>query len=206
MRWQRFGKTIAGFGASVIIVSLLSTIALAGDKTMSKPLYELPENCDFVKDDEMTCAPRLSPEYDDVFRGILINGPKVVAWPKDDSPKSYLKGPFGETIRGPFRLYVVVLFTFPYSMSKIDFPSEILIVAVNQVTRQVYSGRRRPLAPTPTAEEEETDDLADDAIGGYFKVSLVDDVKIPFTNATYTVYATLGEYKSNVLTIQTVVK
>ena len=40
----------------------------------------------------------------------------------------------------------------------------------------------------------------------YANADLVNICGVPIANAIYTVYATLGEYKSNVLTIKTVVK
>ena len=46
--------------------------------------YSLPANCDFTKlrgGDEVSnsCSPQL---IDDNYRGIIINGPKEVIWPK----------------------------------------------------------------------------------------------------------------------------
>lgn len=179
---------------------------------MSKPLYELPENCDFINDDETACAPQLIPKYGNRFRGILINGPKLVTWPKDDSPKNYLKGPFGETLRGPFRSNVVILYRLPHSTLALkgDFQHEILIVAVNQNTQQAYSGKLRKVGsayvPPDDLNPSIAKHLGNTIKSSSFKISLLDDLKVPITNATYTVYATLGEYKSNVITIQTVVK
>lgn len=40
----------------------------------------------------------------------------------------------------------------------------------------------------------------------YFNVDLVNNLNIPITEAIYTVYATLREYKSNVLTVKTFIK
>lgn len=179
---------------------------------MTKPLYELPD-CEFVEGRQSRCMPQLTPKYGNPFRGILINGPKVVTWPKNDSPDNYMKGPFGNTMEGPFGAYIAVLYMLPYATLNLDgdFSDEILVVAVNQKTQHVYKGKQRRYGFKPPKHKDLSPEVIeamrrDDSRGSDFGVSLIDDLEIPIANATYTVYATLGEYKSNVLTIQTVVK
>ena len=180
---------------------------------MTKPLYELPD-CVFVNGvSNGNCTPRLTPKYGNPFRGLLINGPKVVTWPKNDSPDNYMKGPFGNTMEGPFRAYVVVFYELPYATLNLDgdFDDDILIVAVNQKTYQVYKGKQRSHGFKPPKHEDISPEVIEamrknTTIGGDLGVSLIDDLGLPIANAAYTVYATLGEYKSNVLTLRTEVK
>jgi hypothetical protein len=203
-------------GMFLIFIFLLSTSVHAGGKTMSEQLYVLPQDCDFIAGDARACAPQLTPRYSNPFRGVLINGPKTVVWPKNDSPDNYTRGPFGGR-DGPFQLVVVVLYQLPYLTLGLDgdFRHEITVVVVNQQTDEVYSGRQQRIGfkgPQPRDFYSEADKKIDKELeksrisGSYFKFNLADALRLPIINATYTVYATLGEYKSNVLTIKTIVK
>lgn len=177
---------------------------------MNNQLYVLPQDCDFISGDPRACAPQLTPKYSNPFRGILLNGPKNVTWPKNEDPEGYLKGPNGETLTGPLRLNVVGLYQLPYNTLDLkgDFSYEILVVAVNKSTSETYSGKMakgdefniRPDLPG----DRELDKVR--ISSSNFYVDLVNDLHIPIAEATYAVYATLGEYKSNVLTITTTVK
>lgn len=198
---------------SIVLCLLLSLITLqAQGEKMSQQLYELPQNCDFVRDDARDCAPQLTPKLGNPFLGVLINGPQSVIWPKNDSPDHYMKDPFGQMMEGPFRLKIAIFFLFPYPTLGLngDFRNAILIVAVNQATKQVYSGKLHktgfrppmPISLDPLAVKAREESF----IGGHFKFPMVEDLRLPIATATYTVYATLGEYKSNVLTIKTVVE
>ena len=194
-----------------IIFFLALILMQAHGENMSQSPYTLPQDCDFIRSAVRDCAPQLA-RTDVTFTGVLINGPKSVIWPKNDSPDNYMKDPFGVMMEGPFRLYIAISYMFPYHTLGLngDFENDILIVAVNQDTQQVYSGRlhkigsktRMPINPDPRAVESLKTTLS----GGYFKFPMVEDLRLPIASATYTVYATLGEYKSNILTIKTVVE
>ncbi|MES2824574.1 MAG: hypothetical protein V4732_13300 [Pseudomonadota bacterium] len=43
-------------------------------------------------------------------------------------------------------------------------------------------------------------------VANYFNMDLIENLGVPIADATYAVYATLGDFKSNVLTIKTKVK
>ena len=121
-----------------------------------------------------------------------------------------MKGPFDETMGGPFKFMVVVLYQLPYNALglKGDFSHAITVVAVNQQTDKVYNGRKQRTGfkgPQP-GDFDQALDKGEIETSSYFDIDLIDDLKLPIAPATYTVYATLGEYKSNVLTIKTMVK
>ena len=198
-------------GKIIFFLALSLMLMQAHGENMSQLPYTLPQDCDFIRGAARDCAPQLA-RTDVSFTGVLINGPKSVIWPKNDSPDNYMKDPFGEMMEGPFGLYIAIRYRFPYHTLglKGDFENDILIVAVNQATQQVYSGTLHrtgfstpwPDDPDPRAVEALKTRLS----GGYFKFPMVEDLRLPIATATYTVYATLGEYKSNVLTIKTVVE
>lgn len=91
--------------------------------------------------------------------------------------------------------------------TKEDANNEILFVVVNQTTGFVYSGKlpRFGISQRPDLKHPIANDPSRYA-KGYVNPDLVHVCGVPIANATYTVYATLGEYKSNVLTVKTVVK
>jgi hypothetical protein len=94
------------------------------------------------------------------------------------------------------------------------FSDAVLLVAVNNNTSTAYSGRmskgdmhwmpKPPMTPEQQLEhevynEEKKDSLVED----HFTLDLVHDLGLPIEDATYTVYATLGQFKSNELTVVT---
>ena len=174
--------------------------------------YSLPENCDFSAlkgGDEVSnaCSPSL---IERTYRGIVINGPKRVVWPKGTEPDKN-PSPFGTT-KGPGRLIITAVYKIREnplgSYENVnDVNNEILFVVVNQITGSIYSGKLPKFGTT------QKPDLGHLTAGdpnryakGYINPDLVNICGLPIAPATYTVYATLGEYKSNVLTIKTVVK
>jgi len=182
---------------------------------MSESLYEIPVNCDFstitnANNSENDCSPKLTDAFFSAYSGILINAPKEVQWPKGVSFADNPVGPWGET-EGPLRLMVAGLIRLPYKIMglKGSFSDTILVIAVNQATGESYSGRMpqpdflpepefiNNLSVRPRSEKD-----GDVLISDNFNFDLVHDLDIPIVDATYHVYATLGEYKSNTLTIK----
>jgi hypothetical protein len=185
---------------------------------MIEKLYEIPEDCDFMtvnNDDagENECTPKLLDPYFSEFSGILINGPKEVVWSGDISPQDFPESPWGGT-SGPLRLMIAGLVRLKYSTLGLngDFSGDVLVVAVDQKTAQTYSGKMPQVDFLPEPEPDvDTGAMMTEAdrnmlITSMFNLDLVHDLDLPIIDATYSVYATLGEYKSNVLTITTKVE
>ncbi|MCP4486771.1 MAG: hypothetical protein GY820_05545 [Gammaproteobacteria bacterium] len=184
---------------------------------MNEKLYKMPENCDFMKISnleagENECTPVLLDPMFSEFTGLLINGPKQVVWPADVSVSDYPPGPFGDT-HGPLRLMIAGLANVEYSTLglKGDVSSNVLVVAVNQLTAGSYTGKmpEPEFLPEPAFGINEgsiEEPVQEGVAGSWFNLDLVHDLSLPITEASYTVYATLGDYKSNILTIKTVVK
>ncbi len=186
---------------------------------MTDELYEIPENCNFDNVNsgssrENECSPKLKSRFFSKFEGILINAPKQVVWSKTVSFEDYPPGPWGTT-EGPLRLMVAGLIRVPYKTLGLngDTSDDILLVAVNQKTADAYSGRMPQPESLPTPDwvdslpvrtRSEADKNA--LITNRFNFDLVYDLGVPIAAATYKVYATLGEFKSEVVTIKTKVE
>ena len=179
-----------------------------------KPLtgWSLPENCDFMKvgnnsgtDNE--CTPILEDGMGRDGVGILINGPREQVWPKDFDDSDVFRHPDGSPVDSPLRLMVAGRFKLPYNTASLrgSFSYRVMLVAVNQDTGENYSGRMQPFGMVqehpdiPSIEEGRENSY----VGGPFNIDMVHNLGIPIADATYTVCATLGEFKSNVLNIRT---
>lgn len=203
----------------MLLMSCTNKTPLVGVAFMSDDLYEIPDNCDFnevynASTQEYDCSPKLKNKFFSEFSGILINAPKKVVWPSDVSLEDFPPGPLGST-EGPLRLMVAGLVRIQYKTLglKGDAGESVLLVAVNQKTAVSYSGKM----PEPDLETEPDFDMGipelpvSDAdknalLTSHFNFDLVHDLNIPIANATYTVYATLGDLKSNVVTIEATLK
>lgn len=156
-------------------------------------------------DNECSPKPAVGQFFDSNFRGIIINGPKEMIWSKGVEPQE--ANPWGST-RGAARLMIAGYYQLPESTLGLDgkFKNEILFVAVNQNTKATYSGKIPKFGTGRVRISKRPGNDPNELVGGYANADLVNICGVPIANATYTVYATLGEYKSNVLTIKTVVK
>lgn len=186
---------------------------------MTEKLYEIPENCDFMAisnadTGDNQCTPKLLDPFFSEFTGLLINGPKEVVWPSEASPEEYPPGPFGET-NGPLRLMVAGIVNVKYSTLDLngDFGDSVLLVAVDQLTSKSYTGKMQtpdfipePEHKLPVEEVVIQEETLNALVSSWFNLDLVHDLGLPIAEATYSVYATLADYKSNVLTIKTTVK
>jgi hypothetical protein len=208
-----------------LLLAITPTLFFALDKTMNddidNDLYVLPQDCDFMQvpansSVQMDCSPKLKDPYFSTFKGLLINAPGEVIWPKDVSIDDYVILPDGSN-DSPLRFNVAGLSNIPDSSLGLhgDVAYEILIVAVNQMTGQSYSGKMLRMGdpgPEPTGilsgfeQEGIQGNGSDETRTVYFNVDLVSNLNIPLSEAIYTVYATMGEYKSNVLTIKTFIQ
>lgn len=205
---------------SCVCLSACSKTHINNDgNLMVDKVYEIPENCDFmtVSNDhagENECTPKLLDPYFSEFSGILINGPKEVVWDREIDPEDFPESPWGGTT-GPLRLMIAGLVRLEYSTLGLngDFSGDVLVVAVDQKTAQTYSGKmpEADFLPEPELDMDEADPkmTEDDRkmlVNSLFNLDLVHDLDLPIADATYSVYATLGQYKSNVLTVTTKVE
>jgi hypothetical protein len=207
-----------------IFVSLYACTDIAdtqkAQKAMSDDLYEIPTNCNFndvfTGTDENECSPKLKSRFSSPFTGILINAPKKTVWPKDDNLSNYPVGPLGVT-EGPLRLMIAGLVQLKYNSYNlgISFGSDVLVVAVDNKTGQAYSGKipqpEMLMLPDPYPDGPDESSMMSEAelnelYSSHFNLDLVHDLGIPLAKASYSVYATLGEYKSNELIIVTEVE
>jgi len=201
---------------NVFLFSCSNKTILQGEILMSSLIYTIPQDCDFnvitnANNYENVCTPKLKSAFFSPFSGVLINGPSHVEWPSNIDPNDFPTGPWGET-DGPLRLMVAGLVRLPYKTLNLkgEFSEEILLVAVNVKTAQAYSGKmpKPELLPEPDffddlSERSRSEEDKNTLLSDYFNFDLVHDLGLPIEDATYHVYSTLGEYKSNVLTIQT---
>lgn len=181
-----------------------------------KPPYTIPENCDFLTVRETFMDNECSPVINHTFKGFLIN-----------MPKEHYYEPGEKMLSGAFTLVPVC---GAYRIANGDFPElspeetlehdisdDILVVAVDTKTREVYTGhyvepwgkarmpeafrrdvlegmyesRKNPPAPPGTMIS-----------GGYFNYNLPAVVRLPEKPAEYIVYVVVGPYKSNVRTVK----
>lgn len=209
-------------GRRVIVCILMTALCACStcildklETPMESKAYVIPENCNFANvqsgSQENECSPVLKDPFFSEFSGILINGPKEVIWPKNVSPQDHPPGPMGTT-DGPLHLMISGLVRIKFSTLGLrgDAGGEVLVVAVNQKTAQSYSGKMPkgdfeapPFSADPSNEPELTDEEKNALLSSHFNLDLVHDLALPLNDATYTVYATLGEYKSNELIIKT---
>lgn len=184
---------------------------------MSDQLYTIPTSCDFsliISDNsENECSPKLKDPFFSPYVGILINGPKKVVWPKNASLSDYPPNLIGQT-SGPLRLMIAGLVRAKYSTLGLrgQFSYDVVVTAVNQDTAETYSGKMprgdfeyfpSDDIPPGTPRREDYIEYSESLYSSQFNLDLVHDLGLPFKAATYSVYATLGEYKSNVITINT---
>jgi hypothetical protein len=119
------------------------------------------------------------------------------------------------TTDGPLRLMIagLVRVKFSHLGLKGDAGDEVLVVAVDQKTTQSYSGKmpKPDFEAPPFSVDESAGPALTEAdenalLTSHFNLDLVHDLDLPLADATYTVYATLGDFKSNSLTVKTKVK
>ncbi len=198
----------------LLILFLFSLTLYASEKmNQDTSLYELPVNCDFSKVGnnhtmETGCSPVLKDPFFSEFIGLVINTPKIFLWPKNDSIENYQSFPNGGN-ESPLKFSISGLAKIPDSVLNYDgdISYEIVVTAVNQKTAEVYSAKmiKNGMSGTkPGSTLSNTNDLPHDFIRKhYFNIDLVSNAGLPISEAIYTVYAMIGKYKSNVITVTT---
>lgn len=212
------------FIRSIICASLYAcgryADAQKAKKAMSDDYYNIPSNCDFSLVFTGTlsneCTPKLKSMFSSPFTGILINAPEKIVWPNNADFSDYPVGPLVIT-EGPLRLMLAGLVRLKYNSYNLgsSFGGDVLVVAVDNKTGQTYSGKMpqpdMPMEPDPyPAGPDESNMMSKEdlnaLISSGFNLDLVHDLGIPIAEASYSVYATLGEYRSNELIIETEVE
>ena len=184
---------------------------------MSDQNYKLPKNCNFdtvANNSTLSseCSPVLTPRYHNSFRGLLINAPEKILWPKNYKLDDMSISPAGEILEGKIRFPIAGRYSLEGFYSDRDIGFEILITAVD-TEGKVYSGKMDNLvsrvenlkdAPLDLAGQPFTnnsDTATPSYSGGTFNIDLVQNLGMPLKATTYIVYASFENYKSNTLTI-----
>jgi hypothetical protein len=142
----------------------------------------------------------LPPEDDLDFRGLLLAAPEEVTF----TPGGY------DVLSGEFtRVPVCGTYQLAYGELDLDgrFVFEVLIVAVDAETQEVFSGRMDPgsaARPQPTLKELglTREAMREVVVTGHFNPNLVSILDLPQRPATYLVHAALGPYTSRVVRIR----
>ncbi len=179
---------------------------------MSEDLYTLPQECDFSaagnnSSSKYDCSPKLKDEFFSPFQGLLINAASETELPVGLTRESIQLSPAGDAMDGN-NIMVTGLIKLPPSAyvgtgHEVDPAYHVVLVAVDNETAQTYSGTMvrfgfqapGPDIPPPAVDQPESDTWE------YFNIDLIQNLDIPLHPAGYTVYATLGNHKSNVLNI-----
>lgn len=144
------------------------------------------------------CSPDLLSNYD--FRGIQLHAPRELLF--DGESRDRLHGTFARVlVCGAYHL------DSSYLDLREDFLPHILLVAVNAKTHEARAENFETV-PNALVNPSPLDDLGlgpDDLRGRsiieYFNVDLVQVLSLPEAEADYLVYAVLGSYVSNVVSI-----
>jgi hypothetical protein len=161
--------------------------------------YSFSRSCDFDEDVGDTDSGPCSPQIDgSKFTGVVINLPETI-----------------ELGTGSLRIPLACTYVHRLSDGRTtpgSLANQIIFVAVDMASHQVYSGNLPPVdglrGPPPgfgegTLEESAGDfEVLDELVQGYVNVDLMAILGIPPKPAEYTVYATVEKHKSNVLTIR----
>ena len=201
----------------VVLILTIFHVSAGEEMSENKKLYEMPQSCDFLavgNNDsiEYDCSPKLTDRFFSEFKGILINTPKEIIWPDNTSVDDYQKYPNGNN-NSPLKFMLSGLANVPDSVLKNksdEVAYQVVVIAVNQKTAKSYSGKMIQMGDVgeipgmiPEVNDEPSPEITRKH---YFNIDLVENLGVPIAEANYTVYATLGEFKSNVTTVSTKIK
>lgn len=173
--------------------------------------YVIPDNCDFnavieggfgrngggIRDSN-ECSPKI---INSDYAGIVINAPKEVFFTTNNTNNNENAIPICGT-------YADALGVF--SISTRSLVHSIVFVVVDAKTNQAWSGKIPEIQnkmPRPKGKHERQiplaiEDLKGRTITGYFNPNVFNIISIPLYETEYIIYATIGPYKSNVVTIK----
>ena len=164
--------------------------------SLSPDLFDKVEPDDF---NENECTPKI----DDEFIGIRINAPKEVYY--NPGERNRFTGAFCK---------VIICGVYSFDASFINqlnnsIEESITLVAIDTKSHEPYvSGivNDNPKIPDPSLNDYSPEELEDLYYTGFFNINILDYLGLPEKPATYNVFVTLKEYKSNVVTIKLVEK
>lgn len=141
-----------------------------------------------------------SPEIEDPdWRGIALNAPSLV---------KYTPGAEGPLDLAFARALLCGYAHFDYTTLGLQgaFLESILFVATNTETNDVYTGKleivENAIPDDFDDEDDSPEDLAALSIGEYFNINIAAVAQLPEGSAEYKIHATLGEFRSNVITMR----
>ncbi len=162
---------------------------------MSEPhsggLFENIEPSNYSKNQ---CTPRIEED----FIGIRLAAPEVVRYVP--GKRDRITGAFGRAILcGIYRLELVLL-------AQTDgFDKTATLIAIDTKTHVPYSAKMvhdHPEIPNPNPPQFTPEMLTGIFETGYFNINMLDFLKLPEQPATYNVFVTFLQFKSNVLTVR----
>ena len=177
---------------------------------MQQP-YKIPDSCDFTKvidtgfgrngtgiNQSNSCSPEIT-DFD--FVGIVINAPKKIQFDIESIDNNKIVLPICGAYAHDMGIYID---------NKKNFLNSIVFVVVDSKTNQVWSGQipelqnlaRKPKSISGDRKKLTLDEMSGRIIGGYFNPNLFNITDIPIFETEYIIYATVGPYKSNVITIK----
>jgi hypothetical protein len=186
----------------ILLLSVLSpnnnADQIAGEKLNMNTGYEIPSNCNYMNIGHKYSSNECSPIINDFdYTGLLINAPLIID--VSDDMVIPLASTYRHDINKPLNL----------SRSR-GFHNSILFIVVNKESNELYSGslpdmdHKIPPPKTRNSNNSESSNkvMPKKIVGGYVNVELVDLLRLPKRPAKYFVYATVENYKSNVLSIE----
>lgn len=177
--------------------------------------YSIPEDCDFSQVvargfgragrghfSENVCTPII---HDLKFVGIVINAPKVVHFITTSTEDGENAIPVSGLIRHD-------LGTFIGGKNELNLAETIVFVVKDTRTNDVWHGKipgPQNLVPKPKPKDGNERKLTPEEmkgriLGEVFNPNLFDITSLQLRETEYLVYATVGPYKSNVVTIKTI--
>lgn len=166
---------------------------------MSNSDYEIPENCNFNTVDNTSSSNECSPKINTpTFEGLIINVPKIINF-KDD-------------------MEAILACTYSFS-NKTDLGNlkevrnSIVFTVIDTKTHVPFSGvvqgLHNPILPpnlqaTVNQMKKTSDEIPTQYQEGYVNINLFDVVSMPKETGKYIVYATVSNYKSNVVEFEIV--
>jgi hypothetical protein len=142
-----------------------------------------------------SCSPELPDDPE--FRGVILAAPRVSPLARDPDTGAFAR----VIVCGAYQLDA------DYLGLRERFLGRLLVVAVDVRTHRPFAGVVRvpggDIDPDPFAGRGLLpSDFAGRSVGGYFNLNLASRLRLPEGEADYHVYATVGEFVSNVVRIE----
>jgi hypothetical protein len=146
--------------------------------------------------------------------GIAINAPREVQFSEGpDEGGSFSEGPRRLPEETQFIVCVATRFVYNMMGYESDFMDHVFLEAVDTRTHEAYgasvlladdSDIREHLIPPPKDMAEPETDHTNTTIGEVLRANLAKMIDLPAVETEYIVYASLGPYRSNTLTVKLV--